>query len=119
MRRHARSGSSSSTMSIRLPRTSTQGASAQSVCGGSNIVETELLFSTICLTSSSYCRRFNWLQHVIGCALFIMFGCHGCGNRLAMNSELLRSHRNIITHKLNHMPDVAILDFVQQQDVFL
>src|SRR5258707_8313506 len=119
MRRHARRGSSSSTRSIRLPRTSTQGASAQSVWNGSKLSETGCLFSIICLIFSSCCRELGWLRAVIGPALYNILGRHGSGDGLAVNPKLLRSQRNVIAHKLNYMPDVAGLDLIQQQGVFL
>src|SRR5260370_6646728 len=128
MRRQARSGSSSSTMSIRLPRSTTcsalkscpiQRASAPAVWRGSKPVKTECLSSIICLNSSSCRREFGLLHAVIDPGLFDALGRHGCGDGLAVNSELLRSDGNVIAHKLNHMPDVVVLDFIQHQDVFL
>src|SRR6516165_5598469 len=128
MRRHARRGSSSSTRSIRLPRTwacsamkshPTQGAPASPGWSVSKFAKTGCLFSTICLNSSSCCEGPGWLRTASDLVLFNVLTRHGCGDGLAVNSELLRSHGNVITHKLNHVPDVAVLDLVQQQDVFL
>src|SRR5436190_13270378 len=126
MRRHARRGSSSSTRSIRLPSTTacselksrpTQATSAPPIWTGSKLAVTGCLFSIICLTSSSRCRNFGCLGAVYGLGPFNLLGRHGCGDSLAVNPELLRSQGNVIAHKLNYMPDVAVLDLVQQQDV--
>src|SRR5689334_17192119 len=123
MRRAARTGSWSSTRSIRLPRISngsalisrpSQGASALPAWSGSRVAEMGWLFSIICLTSFSGCRESGWLRAVNGLLLFNLFGRHGGGDGLAVNSELLRSQRDVIAHKLNYVPDVAVLHLVQQ-----
>src|SRR3974390_2229131 len=126
MRRQARRGSSSSTRSIRLSRTragsalkssAIQDASATVWTGSHSTMGYP--FSIICLTSSSGNRQFGCLRAVIGAPRFNLLARHGCRDGLAMNPELLRSQRNVIAHQLNDVPDVAILDLVEQYDVVL